>query len=184
MKLAGEEEVGDDPARISDLNRAFKEVVIPNARSVYSGYLTYGENVPYIKNIDFWGDLDYIGVHFYEGLTNEKDPTVAELNKGIERVFSEYIEPAQEKYDRPVFFGELAYQSYDGDNMPRKSGYRRQWSDRSSYEIDYQEQADEFEATFDFMNEKDYMYGAVLFNAGYGVLGFTQEEHRNGTYLG
>ena len=182
VRMAGEEKVEiikvgiereeDDDGRNAIRNRMFGDVIIPSVRKEYPGALTYGENVPFLDRITFWDRLDYIGVDFWSGLTGEKDPTVPELQEAIGRIYDASIRPVQERYRKPVLFAELGYLSFDGNNRDCGGGYRCQYIPSPLPPVDPQEQADEYAATFRFMERTPEIAGAVIFNPGYGVTGW------------
>ena len=53
--------------------------IISGIRTVYSGPLTYAANHGNEGNIDWWGELDYIGIDAYYSLTSKNNPTLYEL---------------------------------------------------------------------------------------------------------
>ena len=174
MVEVGIEKHLDEDERMAEVNRMFSEEIIPAVRSEYSGYILYNENIQHLEAITFWSDVDYIGVDFYKGLTNKKDPTVSELETAIQDSFDKLVRPLQEKYNKPVVITETAYMSFDGENMPCNGDFRCQigafkWPEPP---VDQQEQADEFMATFQFINKTPWMYGNVLYSPGYEITGW------------
>ncbi len=158
--------------RIKERNTIFREKIIPSIRKEYKGLLTYGENFQVIDQVDFWDQLDYIGVDFYVAFTDKNDPTVAELESSIKSLLDKKILPLQQKYNKPVYFAELGYRSYDGDNR-RPYGLEddgRSWIDlHPDSPVDHQEQADEFTATFNVGKDIPWIYGYMIWDPGYEV---------------
>ena len=171
IRIATEVEVAGEE-RIAQRNAIFRNRIIPTIRSEYSGYLTYGENVQQLINVDFWDLLDYIGVDFYRSITDKNDPTVQELEVGIQNIMEEEIAPIQQQYNKPVFMSELGYESFDGSNRPgpADSTYRGSEKTVPDAPVDLQEQADLFQATFNVGKNVPWLYGYVIWEPGYGVL--------------
>ena len=158
--------------RIKERNTVFREKIIPSIRKEYNGLLTYGENFQVIEQVDFWDQLDYIGVDFYIAFTDKNDPTVAELESSIKGLLNKKILPLQQKYNKPVYFAELGYRSYDGDNRKPYEGEDagRSWIDlHPDSPVDYKEQADEFSATFNVGKDIPWIYGYTIWSPGYEV---------------
>ena len=158
--------------RIKERNTLFREKIIPSIRKEYKGLLTYGENFQVIDQVDFWDKLDYIGIDFYIAFTNKNDPTVAELESSIKSLLNKKILPLQQKYNKPVYFAELGYRSYDGDNRRPYEGEDagRSWIDiHPDSPVDHQEQANEFNATFNVGKDIPWIYGYAIWSPGYDV---------------
>ena len=158
--------------RIKERNALFREKIIPSIRKEYKGLLTYGENFQVIDQIDFWDKLDYIGIDFYMAFTNKNDPTVVELESSIKSLLNKKILPLQQKYNKPVYFAELGYRSYDGDNRRPYEGEDagRSWIDQHpDSPVDHQEQADEFNVTFNVGKDIPWIYGYMIWDPGYNV---------------
>ncbi|MDO8743353.1 MAG: hypothetical protein Q7J30_02260 [Candidatus Azambacteria bacterium] len=156
--------------RIKERNNVFREKIIPSIRKEYKGLLTYGENFQVIDQVDFWDQLDYIGIDFYMAFTDKNDPTVAELESSIKNLLNKKILPLQQKYNKPVYFAELGYRSYDGDNRRPYKGddAGRSWIDlHPDSPVDHQEQADEFTATFNVGKDIPWIYGYTIWSPGY-----------------
>ncbi|OGE64531.1 hypothetical protein A3I48_02045 [Candidatus Daviesbacteria bacterium RIFCSPLOWO2_02_FULL_36_7] len=158
--------------RIKERNTLFREKIIPSIRKEYKGLLTYGENFQVIDQVDFWDKLDYIGIDFYIAFTNKNDPTVTELESSIKGLLNKKILPLQQKYNKPVYFAELGYRSYDGDNRRPYEGEDagRSWIDiHPDSPVDHQEQANEFNATFNVGKDIPWIYGYAIWSPGYEV---------------
>jgi len=93
------------------LNRPeYWKSLITKIRKVYQGKLTYASNWDEFKRVDFWDQLDYIGVDAYFPLTESKSPTVQELETGW-KLHKEQIQTIQSKYGKPILFTEFGYRS-------------------------------------------------------------------------
>jgi hypothetical protein len=100
-----------------DQCRTHWKSLIKNVRGKFKGKLTYAANFDNYMLGDFWGDLDFIGINAYFGLTspNKTFATAqqhsAELKNGWERVFTEIstFRVANGWEKKPLFFTELGY---------------------------------------------------------------------------
>lgn len=90
----------------SDLWRS----VIADVRQAYKGKLVYAANWDEYPKVDFWQDLDYIGIDAYFPLSYDANPTLDDLKKGWQKWISE-IESFQVRYNKPVIFTEIGYSS-------------------------------------------------------------------------
>ncbi len=177
MVILGQEHMIGDAVRTPRINEAYSEFFIPAVREVYSGLLSYGENVEFVGDVTFWADLDYLGVDFYAPLTDVAQPTVDEMAAGISEVFATEIAPAREAADVPVILIEWAYNSAPGDHLPcaelgdkyRCAPACGRAGDCTLGSVDMQEQVDEHLATFQFIDATPWMYGGIIFNPGYIV---------------
>ncbi len=84
--------------------------VISSIKKAYSGKLIYAANWDNYKNIEFWEDLDYIGIDAYFPLTYDQNPSVDELKKGWEK-WAQEIESWVSTQSKPIVFTEIGYAS-------------------------------------------------------------------------
>ena len=84
--------------------------VIKEVRKVYSGQLVYAANWDNFKNINFWDELDFVGIDAYFPLTYESNPTMEELKQGWEK-WKYDIEAWQSQVNKPIIFTEIGYPS-------------------------------------------------------------------------
>ncbi|MBD3354399.1 hypothetical protein GF361_00260, partial [Candidatus Woesearchaeota archaeon] len=118
--------------------------VISGVRSRYNGNITYAANWDNYGNVNFWGDLDYIGVNAYFPLTGKTNPTLTELKNAWADEKSALSSFSSSK-GKQIIFTEIGYQSRDGTNI------EPWWREGSS---DEQEQADCYRAALEvFWNE-------------------------------
>lgn len=143
--------------------------VIDNIEAAYTGPLTYAPHTVEAndehKTVCFWSRMDYGGASVYSPLTNLANPTVEQLvaawsfNRSGVNVL-QGLRNWQVSLGKPVIFLEIGYQSADTTN---KTPW---WVD--SPVLDYQEQADCYEAAFRvWMPESSWMKG--LFFWGWSV---------------
>lgn len=95
------------------MNRpSFWESLIKKIRKTYKGKLTYASNWDEFKRVAFWSQLDYIGVDAYFPLSEQKTPTIEQLELGWKK-HKEQIKKVQNQYKRPILFTEFGYRSVD-----------------------------------------------------------------------
>ncbi len=85
--------------------------LIAEIRSVYSGKLTYAANWDQeAEEVQFWGDLDYIGIQAYFPLSRRKEPDLAECIASWQSVAGR-LERLSARWKKPVLFTEIGYKS-------------------------------------------------------------------------
>ena len=91
----------------------FWRSLIHRVKEVYCGEVTYSANWDNYDRIQFWDDLDYIGISAYFPLTASKTPSTEELIAEwlpIKRKLNAYCI----KWRKPLLFTEYGYLSVDG----------------------------------------------------------------------
>jgi hypothetical protein len=124
--------------------------VINAIRSVYSGVLTYAANATFpadeFTSVSFWDQLDLIGLDGYFTLTDQSNPTLAQLvaawrsNRHGEDLVAA-VQNFADSRQKPVIFTEIGYKSTDGTN-------REPWNFGLTGALDTAEQRDCYEAAF------------------------------------
>lgn len=84
--------------------------LIVEIRKVYFGKITYAANWDEATHLTFWKQLDMIGIDAYFPLSDSKNPTLAELEKGW-KPHKINIEKLAEKFQKPILFTEFGYRS-------------------------------------------------------------------------
>lgn len=82
--------------------------IICAIREVYSGKLTYASNWDNYEYVDFWEDLDYIGIDAYFPLTESADPSVKDLQKAW-KPWSQKLKVLSTHHKKPILFTEYGY---------------------------------------------------------------------------
>lgn len=127
--------------------------VIAAVRENYSGPVTYAATWEEIEQdtVQFWHDLDYIGIDVYMPLTQIQHPTVEELVEGWQEPLAR-IERLVETWDKPVIFTEIGTPSTEGTitTLP-------EWDDTG--EVDLQTQANFYESVFQVFSNKPWWHG-------------------------
>ncbi len=126
--------------------------VIEGVRTRYSGPITYaanhgGEEI----RIRWWDAVDYIGVDAYYPLTDQNDPTLAEL-KAAWAPHVATLASLSSTWEKPILFTEIGYRSQDGAN-------RHPWAWAVEGAIDFEEQSDAYQAVFESFYDKPWFNG-------------------------
>ena len=83
------------------------------ARGLYQGNMTYAANWgEEFETIDFWDELDFIGLNSYYPLSKNDTPTDDELKASFEEVKTK-IEKVYQKYKKPIVFTEIGFRSIE-----------------------------------------------------------------------
>ena len=115
--------------------------LIQRARSAFDGRITFAANwVQGAQTIDFWDDLDYVGIDAYMPLKtrNAQDPSVDALVTAW-RPYVAAMKKLNEEWNKPVLFTELGYESRLGTAARINQG---------SAQISQEAQANAYEAAF------------------------------------
>jgi hypothetical protein len=131
-------------------NRDRWVAVINAIRGAYGGPLTYAANATFpadeFTSVSFWDQIDIIGLDGYFTLTDQNNPTLAQLiSAWTSNRFGENIVAAVQNFassrQKPVIFTEIGYKSTDGTN-------REPWNFGLSGAVDTAEQRDCYQAAF------------------------------------
>ncbi|WP_148230052.1 glycoside hydrolase family 113 [Marivirga tractuosa] len=142
--------------RTSTKNRnAFWLNLIETTRHDFSGKLTYAANWDEYNQIEFWNELDYIGIDAYFPLSENKSPTKHELMEAWKKPKKE-IKAIADEYQKPILFTEYGYESIDYNTM----GHWKLSKDTLSVNFENQEIA--FEALFDSFREESWFSGGFI----------------------
>lgn len=134
--------------------------LIREIKTIYSGKLTYAANwdAEY-KIIDFWDELDYIGVQAYFPLTKKRNPDLETIKDG----WNDHIEELQlfsEKHNKPILFTEVGYKSETTATI-------KPWEWGSFFSIltkkkSHRTQQLAYEALFQKLWDKDWFAGSYI----------------------
>ncbi|NQW28219.1 MAG: hypothetical protein HQ474_09935, partial [Flammeovirgaceae bacterium] len=91
----------------------FWKNLIKKVRAIYSGQITYAANWDNYQLIDFWSELDYIGIDAYFPLIEVAQPTLSQLLTAWGPEF-ERLKSLSADYQKPILFTEFGYQSLTG----------------------------------------------------------------------
>ncbi len=130
--------------------------VIKEVRNLYNGPLTYAANWDEVFEVDWWDDLDAIGVDAYFPLTNKAEPTIAELKEAWEPIVF-HLGQLSRRWDLNIILTEIGYRSIDGTNQ-------RAYAATQDLNINLQEQADCYQAVFEAFSGQDWWEGVFWWN--------------------
>ena len=137
-------------------NTAQWQKMIARVRTVFKGKLTYSANwYGELDRIGFWPQLDYIGISAYYDLYHAQNNSVDELKKSWDNWRSGVIEPIQKQYNMPIVFTELGYRSID-------QAYRNPWDWSKDGTYNETDQANAYQALFEYWNQYPWMKGVDL----------------------
>ncbi len=101
--------------------------IIREVRAVYPGKLAYSANWDHYKGIQFWGDLDLIGLTTYYNLNEaEKDEPSTEDLKAAWRPIRDDILNWRKRIGRPLLFTEVGWCSQEGASIAAWNYYHNE----------------------------------------------------------
>lgn len=141
--------------------------------SGYTGFVTT-EYYANDSKLDFYNsaEIDWIGTKWWPDLTDSYSPTVIAMENDAITDSAEF-EAINTRFSKPVFFNQLVVHSWDGAAGPESGAdsesepYSEYYADDPDNPIDYQEQADAYEALFRTIAGSDYVIGATSFSYTY-----------------
>jgi hypothetical protein len=123
-------------------NTARWESIIAGVRQHFSGSLTYAANWNEYQQVQFWANLDYIGVDAYFPLSDAPDPSVASLLAAwTSRGYVEALRTESQAFGKQVLFTEIGYRSIVGAAI-----HPNIWNSQADY--DMSEETNAYEAAF------------------------------------
>lgn len=159
--------------------------LISNLRKIYSGRLTYSGNWSggELEKIQFWSNLDYIGVSAYYNLDQAGNNSVSALKGAWDSINRNTITPIHSKWNKPVVFTEVGYRSVS-------NSWRTPWDWWSGGSYDGIGQANLYEALLSYWNSYSWMEGVIFWEwspnpnaGGNGEIGYTPQRKEAETIL-
>jgi hypothetical protein len=130
--------------------------VIAQVRQTFSGPLTYAANHSGEETfVQFWDDLDYIGVDAYYYLTDLPHPSVSDLVAAWDGPFSTLQQLAQ-TWNKPIIFTEIGYNSCEGTAAAPAA-----WAAGA---LDLEVQTNAYEAVFQKFGNQTWWQGIYWWN--------------------
>ena len=105
--------IGTEVRHSASGRSAFWRGLIVDVKKIYSGKLTYAANWDNYNKINFWSDLDYIGVDAYWPLDSSFRPTEEDLLEAWVPIRNE-LRSFSSDFGRKIIFTEYGYQSIEG----------------------------------------------------------------------
>lgn len=149
--------------------------LISEIREKYCGKLIYSANWDSFQEVQFWEDLDYIGLSAYFPLSESKVPKVKELVRKWQPT-CDVLRKTSEKYGKKIVFTEYGYLSIDG---AAGKTWLLEKKVRSS-SVNQEAQANSYEALYRVFSEEDYWAGGFLwkwFPFGKGGEGYNEKDY-------
>jgi hypothetical protein len=143
----------------TELNTLSEEVkrwrkLIGKVRQVYSGRITYSANWDYYTKVQWWGDLDMIGMTTYYDLVGDKKPSLEVLLKAWQPIKKDILS-WQRKFGRPILFTEVGWPNQEGCA-------KSPWNYYGSTKPDPAAQANCFEAFFQTWQNEQAVAGVIV----------------------
>jgi len=161
--------------------------LISQVRVVYHGPITYEAWCQHFKTVHWWDAVDYIGVNFYcFPLSKSQNPRPEEVKKNYLK-FLEMVKTGTSRWNKPVIFTEIGYQSVNGVSQIVPFGY-------PPVLLDVEEQGilaqGFFDALKEFGNDDGWLKGLFWYNftsnpllGGAGDINFTPHNKPAEEYL-
>jgi len=127
--------------------------LIARVRGVFKGALTYAATHGEWVNIEFWDDLDCIGINAYFQLADTASPDEATVRERWARAYA-MIDPVARRFGKPVCFTELGY------TVSSKAAMQPWAYDES--DPDPALQAMLYRVAIDEASKRDYMVGVFV----------------------
>jgi hypothetical protein len=157
--------VGTELKRLSLEKPSFWRELIIEVRKVYKGELTYAANwYDEYEKIDFWDQLDYIGIQAYFPISSMENPDISELINGW-LPYKEKISALSDKLKKPVLFTEMGYKSTSNAAIEPWL-WDEHWNENINmgYTISEETQANCYEAFFNTFWKEKWFSGVLIWN--------------------
>jgi hypothetical protein len=165
MFVIGTELVSMAASQVNSTNTQNWINLIHRVRAVYSGSVTYDANSnnngnePFNnekKFIGFWSYLDYATLSVYFQISSG-DNSIQSLESSWDYWNKNDLQSFQQTVGKPLLFGEVGYRSVSGAHLEPWN-----WSRQAG--VDLTEQANDYQALFEYWNAYSYMQGVYLWN--------------------
>ena len=99
--------------------------VIREVRAIYPppGKLAYSANWDHYRNIEYWDDVDLIGMTTYYKLADQPGPTLDALEQAWKPIRNDIL-AWQQKIGKPILFTEVGWASQEGCSVEAWNYYR------------------------------------------------------------
>lgn len=132
--------------------------IIQKIREVYGGKLIYAANFhDEFEKVQFWDELDYIGIQGYFPLASLNKPSLETLKKGWEKPMAALL-AVYKKFSRPIIFTEVGYRSSEDAAIEPWKWPQQNADVKSCVET----QALCYQAFFETVWQKDWVAGAYF----------------------
>ncbi|HUU21683.1 MAG TPA: glycoside hydrolase TIM-barrel-like domain-containing protein [Phycisphaerae bacterium] len=145
--------VGSELIKTEDQTDRWR-ALIRKVREVFKGRLSYSANWDHYRPVQWWDDLDLIGMTTYYDLTGGDKPTVERLCKSWKEIKSKILK-WQAQINRPILFTEVGWPS-------QETCAQYPWDYYRSKKADPTAQANCFEAFFRTWIQEDSAAGFLV----------------------
>lgn len=153
--------IGTEFTNPAKVRPQFWRNLIKRIREIYSGELTYAANwYNEYEKVEFWDDLDFIGIQAYFPLSDKQNPSVQELNNGWQP-HKKSIQQVAEKFGKKVLFTEIGYKSLKGATIEPWI-WPEQLDNLTASDLDFSEQENAYEALFQTFGQEDWFGGFYI----------------------
>ena len=132
------------------------QALVRETRGVFSGLLAYSANWDHYTGIQFWGDLDVIGLTTYHQLADDPDPTEGDLVEAWKPIHDKIVE-WRETVNRPIVFTEAGWCSQEGCSIEPWNYYHKEEATPAGHE----EQRRNYAAFVDVWGEQSGVAGVI-----------------------
>lgn len=142
-----------------DLDTARWRQLIAAVRPLFLGRLTYSANWDHYEQVEFWDDLDVIGLTGYFELVprDERDPSLEQLIEGWREWYVRLMR-WQSHHGRPLLMTEVGYRSNDG-----AAALPWRWGEEE-HQVDLEEQRRLYEAYRRVWSDDERLAGVFFWN--------------------
>ncbi len=132
----------------------FWSSLICHVREVYKGKMSYAANWDNYQNVDFWSELDVIGVNAYFPLDSSANPSTQSVKSSWES-WSEELSDFSQEQEKQILFTELGYRSME-------KGLARPWDAAHHGEFNEKLQAIAYTGFFEGIWNEPWLVGAII----------------------
>jgi len=152
--------IGVELTQVAIRKPEFFKTLIQKVRNIYSGKLTYAANwYEEFEEIEFWKELDFIGVQAYFPLVKNKNPSTEEIKNGWKKYLSKLAKISQ-KNNKGILFTEMGYKSTMDSAIEPWTWIQN--IDHDDSLASYETQANCYQAFFESVWKQDWMAGVHL----------------------
>ena len=128
--------------------------LIHQLRDIYSGKLTYGENWDASFKIEFWKELDFIGIDAYFPISDKRQPTSQQLQDGWGKLLPK-LKGLSIENNRKIVFTEYGYRSIE-------QCAKKPWDYNLDNEMSEDHQVQALKALYNNVWSQDYFAGGFI----------------------
>ncbi|MBN2716696.1 MAG: hypothetical protein JXX14_12660 [Deltaproteobacteria bacterium] len=152
--------IGSELGSMDVLTDKWRDIIM-EVRKVYQGKLTYSANWDHYEKVEFFDELDYLGVTGYFQLADhrlpfENNPPVESLVHSWREIYFKLMR-WQHKWQKPLIFTEVGY-------LSQKGAAAQPWAEGANEKVDLEIQRRCYEAFIRVWDGEDRVAGAYFWN--------------------